>query len=79
MTDNSYKWGMCIFSCMGLSCFTISLVCLLFYIVYAGNKSYEFLGEVAVYTVLLSFLFFVIRANIRDENKGKSTKVTPVV
>ena len=69
---------MCIFSCIGLSCCTISFICLILYIVYAGDKSYEFLGEVAVYTVLLSFLFFVIRSNIRDENKGSSTKVTPV-
>jgi len=36
------------------------------------------MGEVAVYTVLLSFLFMVITSDIRSENKGKSSKITPI-
>ena len=83
MYDQSYKCGMCVFGCLGICCCITSLVCLIAYIKLAEYKEYEFLGEVAVYTVLLSFLFMVIRSNIYQENKDsnvtkpKSTKVIP--
>lgn len=85
MSDNSYKYGMCIFGGIGICCFLISVVCLILYITFVDDKKYNYLGELAVYTVLLSFLFFVIRSNIHDEhrnksinkNKSKSTKVSP--
>ena len=79
MSNKSYKHGMCIFCCIGLFCLCISVVCILLFIIYAGDESYKFLGEVSIYTFLLALLFFVIRGNVKSENKGGSTKVTPVV
>lgn len=68
---------------VGCFCFLVSGASMFGYIYTAGNKQYEFLGEVSIYAVLLSFLFMVITSNIRDEykrspSKPKSTKVTPV-
>ena len=83
MYDQSYKCGMCVFGCLGICCCITSLVCLIAYIKLAEYKEYEYLGEVAVYTVLLSFLFMVIRSNIYQENKDinvkkpKNTKIIP--
>lgn len=83
MYDQSYKCGMCVFGCLGICCSITSLASLIAYIKLSEHKEYQFLGEVAVYTVLLSFLFIVIRANIFQENKDsnitkpKSTKVIP--
>ena len=74
---------MCVFGCLGICCSITSLASLIAYIKLSEHKEYQFLGEVAVYTVLLSFLFIVIRANIFQENKDsnitkpKSTKVIP--
>ena len=83
MFDQPYKCGMCVFGCLGICCCITSIGCLIAYIKLAEQKEYAFLGEVAMYTVLLSFLFMVIRANIYQENKNnpvtktKSTKVIP--
>ena len=68
---------------LGVFVVLASVVSMFGYIYNAGDKHYEFLGEVAIYTVLLSFLFMVITSNIRAEFKRspsnkKSTKVTPV-
>lgn len=79
MSNKSYKHGMCIFCCIGLFCLCISVVCILLFIIYAGDESYKFLGEVSIYTFLLALLFFVIRGNIKSENKTGSTKVTPTI
>ena len=73
----------CACGSVGCICFLASVVSMFGYIYNAGDKHYEFLGEVAIYTVLLSFLFMVITSNIRAEFKRspsnkKSTKVTPV-
>jgi len=70
--------SLCICCSVGIMFFLCSVVSMCFYIYYADNKKYEFMGEVAVYTVLLSFLFMVITSDIRSENKGKSSKITPI-
>ena len=75
--------SMCACGSVGCICFLASVVSMFGYIYNAGDKNYEFLGEVAIYAVLLSFLFMVITSNIRAEFKispsnKKSTKVTPV-
>ena len=77
MFDKPYKYGMCIFCCIGLFCLGISFVCISLFIIYAGDESYKFLGEVSIYTFLLALLFLIIRGNIKSENNGKLTKVTP--
>jgi hypothetical protein len=68
---------------VGCICFLVSVASMFGYIYNAGDKQYEFLGEAAIYTVLLSFLFMVITSNIRAEYKTnpsnkKSTKVIPL-
>ena len=73
----------CAFGSAGCFCFLLSLVSMIGYIYYSESKKYEFLGELSVYTVFLSFFFMVIASNIRQEYKKspsnqKSTKVTPV-
>lgn len=75
--------SICACGSVGCICFLASVVSMFGYIYNAGDKQFEFLGEVAIYTVLLSFLFMVITSNIRAEFKRspsnkKSTKVTPV-
>lgn len=75
--------AMCACGSVGCICFLASVVSMFGYIYTAGNKRYEFLGEVSIYAVLLSFLFMVITSNIRDEyrrspSKPKSTKVIPL-
>ena len=73
----------CVFGSFGCLCFLLSLVSIVGYVYFSEDKKYEFLGEVSIYTVLLSFFFMVIASNIREEYKRspsntKSTKVTPV-
>ena len=75
--------SICACGSVGCICFLASVVSMFGYIYTAGDKQFEFLGELAIYTVLLSFLFMVITSNIRAEFKRspsnkKSTKVTPV-
>ena len=75
--------SICACGSVGCICFLASVVSMFGYIYNAGDKQFEFLGELAIYTVLLSFLFMVITSNIRAEFKRspsnkKSTKVTPV-
>lgn len=77
-TDKTCIQSSCVCCLVSIIFFLCSAVSMCFYIYYADNKKYEFLGEVSVYTVLLSFLFLVITSNIRDENKGKSSKITPI-
>jgi hypothetical protein len=81
-TSSDYM-AMSVCGSVGCFCFLVSAASMFGYIYTAGNKRYEFLGEVSIYAVLLSFLFMVITSNIRDEyrrspSKPKSTKVTPV-
>ena len=81
-TSSDYV-AMSVCGSVGCFCFLVSAASMFGYIYTAGNKQYEFLGEVAIYTVLMSFLFMVITSNIRAEFKispsnKKSTKVTPV-
>ena len=82
-TSSDYV-AMSVCGSVGCFCFLVSAASMFGYIYTAGNKQYEFLGEVAIYTVLISFLFMVITSNIRGEFKispsnKKSTKVTPIV
>tara|TARA_B100000282_G_C31568257_1_gene415394 strand:- start:16 stop:297 length:282 start_codon:yes stop_codon:yes gene_type:complete len=75
--------SICACGSVGGLCFLASVVSMFGYIYTAGDKQFEFLGELAIYTVLLSFLFMVITSNIRADLKKnpsnkKSTKVTPV-
>lgn len=81
-TSSDYM-AMSVCGSVGCFCFLVSAASMFGYIYTAGNKRYEFLGELSIYAVLLSFLFMVITSNIRAEFKispsnKKSTKVTPV-
>jgi len=81
-TSSDYM-AMSVCGSVGCFCFLVSAASMFGYIYTAGNKRYEFLGEVSIYAVLLSFLFMVITSNIRDKSKKslpnqKPTKVTPV-
>lgn len=74
----------CVSFCITILCFILSITCLCLYVYFTEEEKYKFLGEVAVFLLILSYMSYVVHYNIRidtttnNSNKPKkSTKVTP--
>ena len=59
-----------------LVCLTISLIFLYVFIFHNEDKNSYFI-EVSIYTLLICFILYVIRTNIKKESGRKNTKVCP--
>ena len=58
-----------------LLCFLISLVLMILHIIFFDDRSNPY-GEVALYSLGIGFILWVIRVNIKTEDKS-NTKVHP--
>jgi uncharacterized membrane protein len=76
----------CVSLFITLFCLLNSFICLILFIHFSNFNKYEFLGEIALYLLLLSILSSVIYVNIKKNNnsitpdkKTSTTKVMPIL
>ena len=71
----------CVSLCFTALCFISSITALCLYIYFAADKKFNFLGEVSVFLLVLSFIAFMIHHNIKMEptNSNKSEKSSKVI
>ena len=64
--------------CLTLVCFLIAVVLGVLYIHYHDSKFHNHYGEGSLFMFLITLLGWLVSIEIRNENKNKNTKVTPV-
>lgn len=71
----------CVSLCFTALCFISSITVLCLYIYFAADKKFDFLGEVSVFLLVLSFIAFMIHHNIKMEptNSNKSEKPSNII
>ena len=72
----------CVSFCIAALCFISSITSLCLFIYFADDKKFNFLGEVSIFLLVMSYIAYMIHYNIRmgptkSKKPKKSTTVFP--